>query len=80
MIVSLDNLYHSEFSFLPARSEKGDLEFVDIITSFASAHGDVRIPTELVLPRMSDDEQCRLFVEKLGKVRISRSFLPKLTR
>lgn len=39
MIVSLDNLYQSELSFLPARSEKGDLEFVDIITSFASLQG-----------------------------------------
>ena len=74
MIVSLDNLYHSEFSFLPARSEKGDLEFVDIITSFASAHGDVRIPTELVLPRMSDDEQCRLFVEKLELIETCQHF------
>ncbi|BDN97053.1 hypothetical protein KAM621c_21580 [Citrobacter braakii] len=39
MIVSMDTLYHSEFSFLPARNEKGDLEYVDIITSFASAQG-----------------------------------------
>lgn len=75
MIVSLDNLYHSEFSFLPARSEKGDLEFVDIITNFASAHGDVRIPTKLVLPRMSDDEQCRLFVEKLELIETCQHFL-----
>ena len=74
MIVSLDNLYHSEFSFLPARSEKGDLEFVDIITNFASAHGDVHIPTELVLPRMSDDEQCRLFVEKLELIETCQHF------
>ncbi|MGU0038296.1 EAL domain-containing protein [Citrobacter freundii complex sp. 2025EL-00176] len=74
MIVSLDNLYQSEFSFLPARSEKGDLEFVDIITSFASLHGDVRIPTELVLPRMSDDEQCRLFAEKLELIETCQHF------
>ena len=65
MIVSLDYLYHSEFSFLPARSEKGDLEFVDIVTNFVSPDGDVHMPTELVMPRMSDDEQCRLFAEKL---------------
>lgn len=74
MIVSLDTLYHSEFSFLPARSEKGDLEYVDIITSFASADGDVRIPTELVLPRMSDEEQCRLFTEKLELIETCQHF------
>ncbi|MES3498369.1 EAL domain-containing protein [Citrobacter portucalensis] len=74
MIVSLDNLYYSEFSFLPARSEKGDLEFVDIITNFVSAHGDVRIPTDLVLPRMSDDEQCRLFTEKLELIETCQLF------
>ncbi len=74
MIVSLDTLYHSEFSFLPARSEKGDLEYVDIITSFASEQGGVRIPTELVLPRMSDDEQCRLFTEKLDLIETCQHF------
>ncbi|UUX52572.1 hypothetical protein NUG39_13625 [Citrobacter youngae] len=50
MIVSLDYLYHSEFSFLPARSEKGDLEYVDIVTNFVSPDGDVHMPTELVMP------------------------------
>ena len=44
MIVSMDTLYHSEFSFLPARNEKGDLEYVDIITSFASAQGECVYP------------------------------------
>ncbi len=61
--------------FLPARNEKGNLEYVDIITSFASAQGDVRIPTELVLPRMSDEEQCRLFTEKLELIETCQHFL-----
>ena len=74
MIVSLDNIYHSEFSFLPARSEKGDLEFVDIVTNFVSPDGDVHMPTELVMPRMSDDEQCRLFAEKLELIETCQHF------
>ena len=74
MIVSLDYLYHSEFSFLPARSEKGDLEFVDIVTTFVSPDGDVHMPTELVMPRMSDDEQCRLFAEKLELIETCQHF------
>lgn len=74
MIVSLDNLYHSEFSFLPARSEKGDLEYVDIITHFVSADGVVRMPTELVMSRMTDDEQCRLFSEKLELIETCQHF------
>ncbi|MBJ8924118.1 EAL domain-containing protein [Citrobacter sp. FDAARGOS_156] len=74
MIVSLDYLYHSEFSFLPARSEKGDLEYVDIVTNFVSPDGDVHMPTELVMPRMSDDEQCRLFAEKLELIETCQHF------
>lgn len=74
MIVSLDYLYHSEFSFLPARSEKGDLESVDIVTNFVSPDGNVRMPTELVMPRMSDDEQCRLFAEKLELIETCQHF------
>ncbi|WP_213134910.1 EAL domain-containing protein [Citrobacter sp. FP75] len=74
MIVSLDNPYHSEFSFLPARSEKGDLEYVDIITHFVSSDGVVRIPTGLVIPQMSDDEQCRLFSEKLDLIETCQHF------
>lgn len=74
MIVSLDNIYHSEFSFLPARSENGDLEFVDIITNFVSQDGVVHMPTELVLPRLSDDEQCRLFAEKLELIETCQHF------
>lgn len=74
MIVSLDNLYHSELSFLPARSEKGDLEYADLITSFVSADGTVRMPTELVIPRLSDDEQRQLFTEKLELIETCQHF------
>ncbi|EPJ3206935.1 EAL domain-containing protein [Salmonella enterica subsp. enterica serovar Derby] len=74
MIVSLDYLYHSEFSFLPARSEKDDLKYVDIVTNFVSTDGNIRMPTELVMPRMSDDEQCRLFVEKLELIETCQHF------
>lgn len=74
MIVSLDNLYHSEFSFLPARSEKGDLAYVDIIANFVSPDRTVHMPTELVIPRLSDAEQCRLFTEKLELIETCQHF------
>ena len=74
MIVSLDYPYHSEFSFLPARSEKGDLEYVDIVTNFVSQDGDVHMPTELVMPRMTDDEHCRLFAEKIELIETCQHF------
>lgn len=41
---------------------------------FCQPAGDVRIPTELVLPRMSDDEQCRLFAEKLELIETCQHF------
>ncbi|MFS9434076.1 EAL domain-containing protein [Citrobacter sp. C348] len=74
MIVSLDNLYHSEFSFLPARSAGGDLKYVDIITHFVSPDGVVHMPSGLVIPRMSDDEQRRLFSEKLELIETCQHF------
>ncbi|MDN8600062.1 EAL domain-containing protein [Citrobacter sp. S2-9] len=74
MIVSLDNPYHSDLWFLPARSEKGDLVGVEIIANFVSDDGSVRMPTELVIPRLSPEEQCRLFEEKLSLIEACQHF------
>lgn len=74
MIVSLDNSYHSDLLFLPARSVKGDLVGLEIIANFVSDDGSVRMPTELVIPRLSAEEQCRLFEEKLSLIETCQHF------
>ncbi len=73
MIITLDNAYQSELLLLPARNSAGELKGLEVLVNFTGVGSDVRIPTELVIPRLSA-------AEELGKVRISRSFLPKLTR
>lgn len=66
MIASLDELYHSELFFLPVMDENARLVGLEIIATFAAEDGAVRMPTELVAPRLSVEEQYCLFVEKLA--------------
>lgn len=65
MIISLDKDYQSTLSFLPVWEVNDALLGVEVVAKFSS-EGDIRIPTDLVIPRMSDDEQLRLFYEKLA--------------
>lgn len=60
MKISLDNNYHSELYFLPARNYQNKLISLTVFTNFVSDDGQVRIPTELVIPRMSGEQQYRL--------------------
>ncbi|SUG61225.1 cyclic di-GMP regulator CdgR [Salmonella enterica subsp. arizonae] len=69
MIASLDELYHSELFFLPAMDKNARLAGLEIIATFATEDGAVRMPTELVVPRLSVEEQYCLFVEKTCTVR-----------
>ncbi len=69
MIASLDELYHSELFFLPVMDENARLVGLEIIATFAAEDGAVRMPTELVAPRLSVEEQYCLFVEQTGVVR-----------
>uniref|UniRef100_UPI00201E1C31 hypothetical protein n=1 Tax=Salmonella enterica TaxID=28901 RepID=UPI00201E1C31 len=64
MIASLDELYHSELFFLPVMDENARLVGLEIIATFAAEDGAVRMPTELVAPRLSVEEQYCLFVGK----------------
>ncbi|EBP3907116.1 EAL domain-containing protein, partial [Salmonella enterica subsp. enterica] len=50
MIASLDELYHSELFFLPAMDKNARLAGLEIIATFATEDGAVRMPTELVVP------------------------------
>lgn len=65
MIISLDKDYQSTLLFQPVRKINGTLLGVEVVANFSSREGDIRIPTELVIPRISDDEQLILFYEKL---------------
>lgn len=75
MIASLDELYHSELFFLPVMDENARLVGLEIIATFAAEDGAVRMPTELVAPRLSVEEQYCLFVEKLALLEPVSTFL-----
>lgn len=66
MIVSLDIVYRSHFCFLPIRLPEGQLFAVQIITNFVGADTPIRIPTELVLPHITAEQELELFCEKLS--------------
>lgn len=74
MIASLDELYHSELFFLPVMDENARLVGLEIIATFAAEDGAVRMPTELVAPRLSVEEQYYLFVEKLALLETCQHF------
>lgn len=74
MDVTLDNIYHSELYFLPARNVQRKLIGLEVTANFVSDDGKVRFPTELVLPRLSPDEQCQLFAEKLALLETCQHF------
>lgn len=65
MIITLDNAYQSELLLLPARNSAGELKGLDILVNFVGAGTNVRIPTELVIPHLSKEEELALFHEKL---------------
>ncbi|WP_336221996.1 EAL domain-containing protein [Citrobacter amalonaticus] len=74
MNVSLDNVYHSELYFQPARNGQRKLIGLEIVVTFVNDDRSVRIPTELVLPRLSTEEQQQLFVEKLALLETCQHF------
>ena len=65
MIITLDNAYQSELLLQPARNSAGELKGLDIVVNFTGVGSEVRIPTELVIPRLSEAEELALFNEKL---------------
>lgn len=65
MIITLDNAYKSELLLQPARNSAGELKGLELVVNFAGVDTEVRIPTELVIPRLSPAEELVLFQEKL---------------
>lgn len=74
MHVALDNVYHTVLYFQPARNAQNKLIGLEIIANFISDKGMVRIPTELVLPHLTAEEHCQLFVEKLALLETCQHF------
>ena len=66
MIVSLDNTYCSQLFFLPTRNSGGQLVGLKVVSQFSGVNNHVRIPTSLVLPRLTAQEEIALFQEKLA--------------
>lgn len=65
MIVALDNTYSSQLYFLPARNSDGLLVGLKVVCQFSGLNNHVRIPTSLVLPRLTQQQEITLFQEKL---------------
>jgi EAL domain-containing protein (putative c-di-GMP-specific phosphodiesterase class I) len=66
MNVTLDIVYHSQFYFLPLRTPEGRLFGVELITNFVGVDAPVRIPTELISPYITPEQELKLFREKLS--------------
>lgn len=74
MIVSLDIVYHSQFYFHPLRFPEGKLFGVELITNFTTVDASVRIPTELIIPHITQEQELILFHEKLSLLRSHQHF------
>ncbi|MFO3903935.1 EAL domain-containing protein [Enterobacter hormaechei] len=66
MIVMLDIAYQSELLLLPARHDSGALTGLEIVVNFVGVDNQVRIPTELVRPYLSPEQELMLFQEQLA--------------
>lgn len=74
MKVLLENLYHSDYYFLPIRDSQQNLVGVELITHFSSDDGTVRIPTTRVIAQLSEEQHWQLFAEKLELLKSCQHF------
>ncbi|MGG5838892.1 EAL domain-containing protein [Huaxiibacter chinensis] len=65
MIVTLNSPYQSELLLLPARNSAGELKGLEITAHFVEVGSDVRIPTELIVPHLTPDDELALFQDQL---------------
>lgn len=65
MILVFDAQYRSDFSFNPVCLPGGELLGVELIVNFVGTDAPVRIPTEIVAPVITDEQQLILFKEKI---------------
>lgn len=62
----LDIAYQSELLLLPARHDSGALTGLEIVVNFVGVDNQVRIPTELVRPYLTPEQELMLFQEQLA--------------
>lgn len=62
----LDIAYQSELLLLPARQDSGALTGLEIVVNFVGVDNQVRIPTELVRPYLTPEQELMLFQEQLA--------------
>ncbi|MGP3594162.1 hypothetical protein [Vagococcus sp. WN89Y] len=74
MIVSLEDTYHTEYLFLPARKSNGMLQGLEVVINFIGRDNNVRAPAELVLPRLTEQETLMLFSEQLSLLESCKLF------
>ncbi|WP_333849973.1 EAL domain-containing protein [Leclercia sp.] len=74
MIVMLDIAYQSELLLLPARQDSGALTGLEIVVNFVGVDNQVRIPTELVRPYLSPEQELMLFQEQLAMLESCKLF------
>ncbi|WP_039058216.1 EAL domain-containing protein [Enterobacter sp. Bisph1] len=74
MLINLDDTFRSELLLLPARKSNGLLQGLEITVNFVGNDSNVRIPTELVVPRLSFSEIFTLFDEQLALLETCQLF------
>ncbi|MDY0970991.1 EAL domain-containing protein [Siccibacter turicensis] len=74
MIVTFDADYRSQLLMCPARTGRGALVGAEVIAHFSNPQSGVRIPTELVIPHISDEQHVIFFKEKLTLLEAHKSF------
>ena len=74
MIVTLDTDFRSHLLLSPVRSGRGELLGVGVIAHFINPQTGVRIPTELLIPRISPEQHVEFFKEKLALVEAHQDF------
>ncbi|XTZ36719.1 EAL domain-containing protein [Salmonella enterica] len=74
MIVTLENTWRSELLLLPARDHAGSLQGLEVIVNFVGDDSNVRVPTDLIIPRLSINELLLLFAEQLALLEACQFF------
>lgn len=74
MILALDAQYRSDFYFNPVYLPGGEVLGVELIANFVGVDAPVRIPTELVMPVITAEQQLILFKEKIELIENYQEF------
>ncbi|TNV22152.1 EAL domain-containing protein [Buttiauxella sp. B2] len=74
MILALDAQYRPDFYFNPVYLPDGEVLGFELIANFVGVDAPVRIPTELVMPVVTAEQQLILFKEKIELIENYQEF------